>query len=196
MPREPQKPEHRLTSTNADPLASLAIFAITVTVAVGDFQIPALPAARWLEILLDEDFQPERIFPGLCSDETVLACFEGLDNGSLSEQDVADAVMDALEVASGRRWWITLRLARVAREHWDLVGGGLMLAGVRAEQVSLGAWLDALHALMVERLAAADPAACASFTQTLVAPPASVGRQEMDEVVEGNAFLASMKMAM
>jgi hypothetical protein len=196
VPREKQRQEFHLVSTRADPLASLRLFGVKILLSIGVFDIPALPAATWLEVLLDEDFQAERVFPGLCDDEATTACYEGLIDGSVSEQDIADAVMDALEVVSGRRWWITLRLSRVAREHWDLIGGGLALAGIRADQVSLGMWLDALYALIVERLASADPESCAQFTQTLTTAPASTARDEVDEVTEGNAFLASMKMAM
>lgn len=195
MPRESSQREHRLAPTKADPLAALRICGVAVTLPIGGFMVPAVPAATWLEILLAEDFLPEAVFPRLCGPEAVMAVYDGILEGAVDETEISEAVTDILEAVSGRRWWITLRLARVAREHWDTVGGALTLAGIRPDQVSLGAWMDAAYALMIERMANADPKAAAQFTQTLVAPPPGVLRAELDDVAEGNAFLASMRMA-
>jgi len=196
VPREAKAKEHHLTSTRADPLASLRVAGVQVVLPIGGFAIPALPAARWLEFLLDDTFRTEEVFPGLCGPDATAAVYEALIEGTLTEQEVADTVTDILETVSGRRWWITLRLCRVAREHWDVIGGALLLAGVDVQKISLGAWTDAVLTLMIDRLSNADPAACAQFTQTLVTPPAALVRQEIDDVAEGNAFLASMRMAM
>ena len=62
----------RVAPTNADPLASLRIWRITVDLGDRRFLIPKLPARDWLEILLEDDLNPEDLFPGLCGPDTVL----------------------------------------------------------------------------------------------------------------------------
>jgi hypothetical protein len=195
VPPRNQQQEYVLTSTKADPLASLGMTGVDVLLPAGVWKIPAVDAATWLKVLLVEDLDLEAIFPGLCGPQAVFDCNQLLLTGELSEQEVADAVCDVIEVVSGRQWWVTLRLCHMFREHWELIGGALAAHGVSPWGVPLGWWIDAAYYVVVDRLSQADPQKAADFTHSLVIPPVTVIRERQDEVSEGNAFLASMRIA-
>lgn len=184
----------RLAPTNVDPVASLDTWPVNVDLGGKRFRIPALDAAQWLKILLAETLDLEDIFPGLAGPGVRLQINEMLIEGEISEKDLVDAIKEALEVASGRRWWITLRLCRVLRAFWEKVGGNLAAHGMHPAGVPLAHWLDGAYFVCVEAIAASQPKKLTEFTQMLTAPPPEEARK-VDDVAEGNAFLAAMRQA-
>ena len=181
-----------LSPVSPDPLASLDISGAVIEWDGDLWRIPHKPAVDWLRILLADTIDEEDIFPGMCGDAAVLDVNERLMQGA--PDDIERLALEVLEVISGRRWWITLRLARVVRENWEMIGGTLALHGVDPRQVSLSWWLDAAYTVLIERLVGSDAKRAAEFTAALVATPPSE-RTEVDEEAEGNAFLAAMRMA-
>lgn len=190
MPR-PQKDAktYSLTPTKPDPLASLRPRSLLVDWDGVTWTVPAVPALSWLEILLAEEIDFEAIFPGLCGEDAVLDVNWRILSGTLD--DLEPVIRDCIEVASGRRWWITLRLMSVLRENWEAVAPAV--AGVPSDRVSLATWLDVAYGVLVERLSH-DPKYLSEFTSRLVQPPREAAEPINDEV-EGNAFLAAMRMA-
>ena len=70
--------------------------------------------------------------------------------------DLDELFCDLLEEASGRHWWITMRLVSIARNEWERVGADLLLANVDPEKLSLAAWLDAFTLLLIRSLKPED----------------------------------------
>jgi hypothetical protein len=153
-----------------------------------------LDAAEWLKILLAEDLSLEAIFPGLAGPAVVSEINMLMLEGLISDEDLIDAIKDAIEAVSGRRWWITLRLARTLRNFWERVGGELAAHGVTPFGVSLSYWLDGAYAICFRLIAETEPKRLTEFTQMLVSPPPDEARK-IDDVAEGNAFLAAMRQA-
>jgi len=191
-PSEPEK--IRVVPTNPDPVASLGVWAIHVTIGERSWRIPPLDAAEWLKILLAEDLSLEAIFPGLAGPAVVSEINMLMLEGLISDEDLIDAIKDAIEAVSGRRWWITLRLARTLRNFWERVGGELAAHGVTPFGVSLSYWLDGAYAICFRLIAETEPKRLTEFTQMLVSPPPDEARK-IDDVAEGNAFLAAMRQA-
>jgi hypothetical protein len=191
-PAEPETIE--LLPTNPDPLASLDVYKVHVYLGGQRFTIPAIDAAGWLKILLDDPLNTEEIFPGLCGPADVVTVNQLIVNGVVTEDELAEAVRHVIEAASGRRWFITMRLCGSARANWDRVGGELACHGVTPFKVSLSYWLDALYATMIRLIMEGNPKKLTQFTADLTRLPPSEARI-IDDVAEGNAFLAMMRQA-
>lgn len=180
----------RLTPTNPDPVASLEIWGATVTLGGVDYWVPPLDAARWLRILLAEDLDLEALFPGLAGPDVVAQVNLALARGDVDDVELVQAIKDLVEQVSGRKWWIALRLCRSVRASWERVGGQLARHGVHPAGMPLSWWLDAAYETCIDLIAASDPRKLTRFTQSLVLPPPGEDDREVDEVAQGNAFLA------
>lgn len=198
MPRPSSSSEGqtiRIASTNAEPLAALDIYKVQVTLGDRTFFIPALPAAEWLKILLADELDAEAIFPGLCGSQAVVDVNMMAINEQITDADLETAITDAISVASGRNWWITLRLCRFLRTNWDRIGGELAANGVTPFQVPLAHWLDAAHATVLRLIEKGDPKQLTRFTDQLVAPIPGRAKESFDLERNQAAFKAAMGMA-
>lgn len=160
-----------------------------------DFEVPPLPAARWLEVLLSPQIDPEAWFPGFCDPEIEMAVWQMLDEGVASREEFETAVWETLEQISGRRWWITLRLCASVRIHWEWVGGVFALRGLDAGRVSLGCWLDAAYKTMLDGILerSQDLKKVGDWNRALTTAPA--GKVQVDDKENGDAFLAALRAA-
>lgn len=180
---------------NPDPLASLRMAPIWVTFAGADYQIPQMPAAAWLEVLLADPLEMEAVFPGLAGLDTQLAVNVALADGHATADELRDTIYEVLEVASGRRWWMVLRLCASLRTHWEWAGGAMARNGLTPFDVPLAFWLDGAFATMVHEMASnaselKDLQRIADWTQALVVPPPSEVREEAQDTMDRDAFLA------
>lgn len=197
MPRKDDEPETiTLYPSNPDPLASLGIAPIIVEFAGQEFTIPPYPAAIWLRTLLAEKLDLEAVFPGLAGPEAVATANSLIIEGAGSQDELEEAILDVLEAAAGRRWWITLRLCVSIRAHWEWVGGDLARHGVSPFDVPLSYWLDGAYATMVQGIMerSGKPRKIVDWTRALTDPPAQERRKQAEED-DGSAFLAALKMA-
>lgn len=128
-----------------DPLAALKITAIEAVISGHVLRIPPLPAADWLPYLMDAHIL------GLLDLLEGDSVHDALDAGTTAEQ-LSATLEDMLTVATGRTPWAAFVLATAAREHWHTVGGELIRRGVRFEDISIAALLDAIYATMVARM--------------------------------------------
>lgn len=143
-------------------------------IQIGDklYQIPALPAVTWLDILAADQPDLLDVLPGLIDDP---ACSGHLNDllldGTWTREDYEETVLAIIAVASGRYWWTTFRLLGAAKDPLigDWLRGNLVLHHIDAEKLSLAAWLDALYAIMTKNM---DPDRCAKFDAQLNQPPA------------------------
>src|SRR4029078_9035306 len=92
-------PSHTL-----DPTESLCPWPVVFTVQGREYEIPALPAAQWLRVLMTEDATEEDVFLELVP-EGIQLLLEDDDSW-----DMAALAQDIIELASGRRWYIAMRL--------------------------------------------------------------------------------------
>jgi hypothetical protein len=183
---EPQRVE--VVSLSTDPIASLGAFDITISCG-GEHVIPAHNADVWLAVLLEAEIDPYRIFPTLGGFAVVDAVEDAIMAGQITLADVGDAALDLITLAAGRPWWACVRLLGTVRHVFDRVHGKMILAGVRANEVSLAAWLDACYSVTLDMI---EPSKITKFsTEIMAAPPGY--EVELDFDNEEKAFAAAMQ---
>lgn len=137
---------------DVDPLASMRCWAITVELAGREFEIPALPAADWWPIIVDAD--PLGAFDLLksTSEAEAFDLDTALLDGTITGADLGEALMDAIEEATGRSFHASFVLATVAASQWPIIGGELAQRGFRWDVQPIGAALDAIYAMVMANL--------------------------------------------
>lgn len=166
---------------------------VYVTVGEWEYEIPPLPAADWFAAVLAED--GGAIVPGLLCAADRKDIWADFLSGAVAAEDVAEVERAALTAAAGRPWWQADRLIRntMADENRAILFGELMLRGLRLEEISLAAALDAIYAL-VRRLLSHDEPALARFEAGLAVIPAGVPVEELQEETTDEAeFMAMMQ---
>lgn len=149
-------------------------------------EIPALAAVDWLVVLMAPETQLDDLFPGLLSPEDTDWVEEQILDGKLRLPEFQELVQRVIEMASARKWWVTLRLTDLARRSWDVVGSEMLLRGVDATHISLSAWLDVLLVTVLKNMDSKD---IAMFTMRLEAPPEQ--EQQVEEMeMSRSAFMA------
>lgn len=182
----------RVAPTDVDPLASLRINRIAVDLGGHRFIIPALPARDWLEVLLDEELEPEALFPGLCGTDDIIAVNQMLIDGTVTQQEMEQAVYGVIEAATGRKWWVALRLCRTIRAGWDRIGGRLAAHGVTPFDVPLSYWLDGAYDAILGIIGEGDPKYIGRFTSQLTQPPPGLAKDNFDQARAAASFRANM----
>jgi hypothetical protein len=110
--------------------------------------------------------------------------------GTLSEEQISDGVHVLIDLASGRPWWMAQRQIKEIYSHWDLIGGTLTLAGVRADTIPLAAWLDAAWQVIRNLYIAGDEDAIDRLHQletSVRIKPVSTG-EDGEPVLDDTAF--------
>jgi len=168
---------------NRSPVRSLRPTPVPFTVAGLEFEFPALPAADWLNTLM-QDWTPDDIFLDL------------LDNGvdvvfHLEPDEVEDLAMDILEEVTGRDWWVALRLIGVVQGGWHILGAEMALRHIDPERLSLASWLDAMTVVMLQSM---DKDNVTMFVSQLEMPPVKVRAEIMDEMeMSQDQFMSLMR---
>lgn len=172
-----------------DPVAALRIWSVTVEVAGQSYVIPALPAADWLEAILDENAALP-IVPGMLSEEDRETLWDAVCDGEVQQVELVEANRAALEVAGGRKWWECDRLIRSSAEYWHIVGGELARLGIQVDQVPLAAVLNAIYVICVRNM---DDKERNKFDLDIRRPPLG---EDVEQIYDAkgaeDAFLALM----
>lgn len=174
---------------SVDPVASFRITPIQVVLGGREFLLGARPAADWLECIFDGTAY--QIIPGWIEDARDRHWIneQALD-GIITEDEIDEVTKEAISVAAGRPyWWAFNLLATTGRDalSWSSIHGSLALHGIHADEVSLGFWLDALYASLLEKMHEQNEKT--SLDTHLETPPAGTA---FDEESEGAAFMALM----
>lgn len=119
-----------------------------------------------------QDWSPDDVLIDLMPDGAKVALL-------VSPEDIEPLVMELLEEASGRDWWVTLRLVGAIQDQWQVLGAEMILQGVDPERLSLAAWLDTMT-LVLLRLLPKDNHAM--FLGQLEMPPVTVRAEVMEEM--------------
>jgi hypothetical protein len=148
-----------------------------------EFEIPALPAADWLNTLM-QDWAPDDVLIDL------------LDNGvdialRLEPDEVEDLVMEIIEEVTGRDWWVALRLIGAVQGGWHVLGAEMVLQRVDPERLSLAGWLDAMTLVMLRLM---DKDNVTMFVSQLELPPVKVRAEVMEELeMSQDQFMSLMR---
>jgi hypothetical protein len=170
-----------IPALNLDPIWSLRPWPVVLTLSGWDYTIPALPAADWLAVLMRTDFDLDDMILDLLPPEVDDLLVQGLDLSDLHE-----ACLDLIELVSARRWWITMRLISVARDHWHELGPSV-LRGAPADRVSLSAWLDVLTVTIMKAI---EPKEATMFVMKLEAVPENESVPEEEMGMSADSFLS------
>lgn len=172
-------------------VGALKVWAVEIDLGEHVYRIPPLPAQDWfLAVLLDDN--PLPIVPGMLEPADHDQVLDALLEGELNLEDVIIANREALEAASGWRWWEADRLIRSAGAEWRDIGGALSSRGVDLAQVSLGAALNAIYSLAIRNL---DEQKRFTFLARLSSPPPGEIARTYDESAYADAFEDAMNEA-
>jgi hypothetical protein len=174
-----------------DPTASLGTRDIDVTIGGTDYTITGRPAADWLELIMSGDLMG--IVPGWLDEAAENVLLDQVADGDLRVAELITAANDVISVAAGRPWWWAMQLIMYASSdihHWSRINGRLVLAGVRAEEISLSAWIDAVYAIYIEGMKTGDDEdGYEKFKMQIDTPPTP---ELLDEAEEAEAFLSML----
>lgn len=133
------------------------------------YRIPAMPASKWLWILLEPDVSLFAIVPGLLEPDAVEHVEDLIIDGSYSREELEDLAWEIVSVAAGRPWWTVLYLLMNAKAvtNSDIVQGELAMHGVDASSMSLAAWLSAVYMVFAKGM---DPQKKQQFDLSLARP--------------------------
>lgn len=171
-----------------DPLASLEVRDIFVTIGGKEYLLEGRPAIDWLIEIISGDLVS--ILPGWLDEEAEYFILDCLADGSIHPKELDDATHEVISVASGRPWWWAATvIAYVANDihHWSRVNGRLVLAGVDPKVVSLSAWVDAAYAALIENMTDRDE--YTKFKGQIDTPPTP---DLLDEEAESDAFMSML----
>ena len=186
-PSVEQAPRVQIPKLITDPVWSLRPWPVQVTIGPLQVQIPALPAADWLAVLMANEIDPEDIFPGLLEPEDMEAFEDALYAGEFGLDEYNRTFFEVIETVAARPWWVTLRLIGVVRDEWAVIGADL-LAKVDASALSLSGWLDVALASIMAHI---EPESATMFTLQLeMPPPREVAKVQQELEMSPAEFMA------
>lgn len=151
-----------------NPIPSIRMVGVRVTVGELTLRIPPLPASAWLE----------KLYVGgvgdileLCQDSEALE--DAIAEGRMGDLDLDRTLEQMLAAASGREFRVAVELIGFARAAWARIGGELARAGLRLDAVPLGMFLDAVYGIATRNM---NPEELDKFDATLLGPGAQTSR--------------------
>jgi hypothetical protein len=164
-------------------IATLRCWPVTISLAGSTYTIPAKPALVWILAIHSESWLS--IIPGML-DQSDDRFDRALDAGLISADECVSAAQNAIAAASGLPWWAAWRLIGVSIEQCG-ISGSLVLAGIDAESVSLGAYVAAIYRIITKGM---DKKELAKIDRTISERPAGIATDELyDEQVASDAFM-------
>ena len=126
---------------------------------------------------------PDSLVLALVTDGVDLLLMESIDADELTH-----LCLDVIALVSARPWWEALRLVTMARSSWSVLGAELILKGIRADEISLAAWLDVLLLTAIRTM---DKDDVTMFTLQLEQPPPEETATVAEELeMSADAFLS------
>lgn len=176
-----------------DALAAWRCWAVEVELDIDGeprlFRIEPAPAAEWLIATVQSGHLA--YLPGMLDDVQRDELMQALDDHTLTTDDLVTANRDAIEVASGWRWWQAGRLIGTLSHGWARLGGMLMATGIDPTRHSLGAVLGGVYSMLYQNTPKKEDRE--KLIRTLVAPPEiDMQGEEWDEDKAHEALWAMM----
>lgn len=166
-------------------LSALRCWPVAVELGGDPYRIAPRPAIDWMIPLLDESWMG--IVPGLIdrADPLTSTLTSRLFDRTITSVECVRAARDATEVMAGMPWWTAVRLVLAATQNPDL-SGQLVLDGVDATRVSLGAFTQATYRIMTRD---ADKKQRSKIDHSLEATPEGLRSEDRyDPEIAGNLF--------
>lgn len=170
-----------------DPIWSLRIWPVTFTVAGQDFTTVEMSAAGWLELFLDNDIDALGILDTLLFQDDAERLRDIMWEDTFTVSDLNDLLLEVISAVTGRPWWISLKLISVMRSNWDFLGAELALQGVRADTISIAAWLDVALLTVLRNI---DPEKATMFTSQLEMPPPGITIEPESMEISAEHFMS------
>jgi hypothetical protein len=168
-------------------IAALRMWPITVDLGGVNYRIAPFPAIRWIIPIVDDDWFA--IVPGML-DPTDRGVDDALDDGTITHDDCVRAARDAVGVAAGVPWWSAVRLVRSVVEAPDVMGE-LLMHGIDAQMVSLGAFVQAAYRIFTRD---ADKKQRAKIDRDIeTVPPELTLEERWEPEAEASGFEAMMR---
>lgn len=171
-----------------DPLASIGIYPVNVTIGGREYEVEGHPAADWLVLLLSGEYF--RVLPGwLAEEDQKTALLYDIESGAVSTAELDEVTLDILGIAAGRPWWWPMQLVMMAsssNDTWGTFHGKMLRSGVDEQTMPFGAWLDLLYSIMTDGL---QQESKQQFLNATEIPDASLNIP-LDEEEEAKAFFA------
>lgn len=125
---------------------------LTATLEGVELTIPTTRCDWWLPAVAGGQ-QPHHMLADLLDDSGVEALNDLLVSGRVEFDAIVGVALDLLAEASGRDWWVAVKIVDAAEAMWDHVGGQMATSGVTPERVTFCAWLDAVWYLIRKAVA-------------------------------------------
>jgi len=106
---------------------------------------------------------------------------------SISDEEIVDLSFMWLERASGRPWYVALRMVGVLRNNWNVLGAEILKRAVDPVQLSLSGLLDIT---LLQALQAMEESQVTMFLTELEMPPPGVDVSEEDMEMSREQFLS------
>lgn len=157
---------------NHHPVQSFRPVPVVFTVAGVEFELPVRPAADWLATLMG-DWIPDDLIMDLVPNG--VAAVMAIED----PQDIEELALDLIEEASGRDWWVTLRLVGAVAGGWHVLGPEMFLNQVNPQTLTLAGWLDAMTLIIARAM---DKDNHAMFWSQVEMPPPSIRAEVIEEM--------------
>lgn len=168
-------------------IAALRVWPVTVDLGGTSYRIAPYPAIRWVVPIVDDDWFG--IVPGML-DPTDRGVDDALDAGAVTHEECVRAARDAVGVAAGVPWWSAVRLVQSVVSAPD-VTGELLMCGIDAQVVSLGALVQAAYRVFTRD---ADKKQRAKIDRDIeMVPPELTLADRWEPGVEASGFEAMMR---
>lgn len=160
-----------------DAAAGMRPCEIDITLGNLVYTIPELPAADWLVAIIGD---PGALLPGLLPLDEQADVYHRIQSGDLAVEEINQAWRDLLGAATGRTWWSASRLCSAAAdpEAWPVVHGRLLSSGIDLEQVSIGAFCNAVFFML---LSGSDEEERMRIKMELEMPPPGYEREAWED---------------
>jgi hypothetical protein len=159
--------------------------AVVVAVSHIKLTVPPQPATPWILALAGDD-PVGSVLPGMLSERDDERLWNLVSSGKADSKDLHKAFCSAVAEASGRPWWVALKLVGMCDGSPEFIGR-LTLKGVDPDRIPFARWCAAVYALA---MANADEKARMKFDAKLDAPPAGVEFED-----EGMSFESMVAQA-
>lgn len=171
---------------NINGIAALRCWSVNVTLSDQTYTIPVLPALSWIMAIRKGSWLA--VVPGLL--DQAEAFDDALDRGAIDPEDCIRSAQEAITVASGLPWWTASRLVSVSVDQCG-VTGALVLAGIDASVVPLGAYVAATYRIVTD---GADKNELARIDRILNERPAGLATDQLyDEQAASDAFMMAAR---
>lgn len=174
---------------NKDPIASLRPNPVLIDFGDRTVEIAGVPAVEWLTYLMAEPPDVDALIVNLAPDLEEL-----LFEDRLQLIEIYELLFDIIGSASGRDWWIAMRLLSALKGSWDVLWPYFIKQGYDPNVLSFSAFLDCTLAAILEHM---EPKDTTMWLMKLEAPPPALPGREVQEVAElemsRDAFSAMMR---